>query len=108
MKALTCQIGQVALFVLALTGCATMQPQCEPAQIVEKAVAIGCLGDTPDEPVDQVGVGDYPGDRAAAQAALIDAAAWKGYAVKLKAAQAGCDKKTGMSLFPPAAAPSAR
>jgi hypothetical protein len=105
MKAL---IFQITVFALALAGCATTQPKCEPAQIVEKAVAIGCLGDTPDEPVDQVGAGEYPGDKAAAQAALIDAAAWKGYAVKLKAAQAGCDKKTGMSFFSPAAARSTR
>jgi hypothetical protein len=105
MKALICQIGQVALLVLALTGCATTQPKCEPAKVVEKAVAVGCLGDTPDEPVDQVGAGAYPGDKAAAQAALIDAAAWKGYAVKLRASQAGCDKKQA-GPFVPTATPS--
>jgi hypothetical protein len=102
MKALTCQIGQVAVLMLALTGCATTQPKCEPAQVVEKAIAVGCLGDTPDEPVDQVGAGAYPGDKAAAQAALIDAAAWKGYAVKLQAAQAGCDKKPAGASAPTA------
>jgi hypothetical protein len=45
------------------------------------------------QPVDQVGAGPYPGEKVAAQAALIDGAAWKSYAIKLLAAQAGCDKK---------------
>ena len=36
------------------------------------------------------GAGMWPGNKAAAQAALIDAALWHGYATKLEVVVAGC------------------
>lgn len=82
---------RAALVALAalLTGCGAM-PQCEQ-QVVKVPVSVGCLGATPARPVNTFNVGAYPGEKAAAQAALIDAAAWEGYAIGLEAAQAGCD-----------------
>ncbi len=79
--------------VLALGGCALAPTKCEPPQEVKVPVAVGCLGDAPARPVNSYGVGAYPGDGAAAKAAVVDAAAWEGYAVGLEAAQAGCDHK---------------
>jgi hypothetical protein len=76
-----------------LAGCGVAPMKCEPPQVVKVPVSVGCLGDEPEEPADQVGAGAYPGDALAAKAALIDAAAWRGYAAKLKASQAGCDKR---------------
>jgi len=77
--------------VIALVGCGVMQPP-QP-QLVNVPVSVGCLGDTPVRPVSTFNVGIYPGEKRAAQAALVDAAAWEGYAIKLEAAQAGCDRK---------------
>lgn len=82
--------------LLVLTGCGAM-PKCEPPQEVKIPVPVGCLGDVPTRPVNSYGAGEYPGDAAAARAALVDAAAWEGYAVGLEAAQAGCDKKSAIS-----------
>jgi hypothetical protein len=81
----------VAALVGVLAGCGAM-PQCEP-QIVKIPVPVGCLGSVPVRPVNTFNVGVYPGEKAAAQAALVDAAAWEGYAIALEVAQAGCDKK---------------
>lgn len=81
----------VVALAVALAGCGTM-PRFEP-QIVKVPVQVGCLGDAPSRPVNTFNVGAYPGEKAAAQAALVDAAAWEGYAIGLEAAQAGCDKK---------------
>lgn len=53
----------------------------------------GCLGAALARPVNSFNVGAYPGENAAAQAALVDAAAWEGYAIGLEVAQAGCDRK---------------
>ncbi|WP_305821408.1 hypothetical protein [Massilia brevitalea] len=39
------------------------------------------------------GAGAYPGDKAAAQAALIDGAAWEGYALQLEVIIAGCPRR---------------
>ena len=75
-----------ALVVLVLAGCAT-----EP-QKVSIPVVVGCVGLLPARPVNTFGAGAYPGDKAAAQAALIDSAAWEGYATKLEVVIAGCQK----------------
>lgn len=80
----------MTIIAMSLAGCATA-PQ--NPQIVEIPVAIGCLGDTPARPVPKFGVGEYPGDKVAAQRALADAYEWEGYAVGLEAAMAGCNKK---------------
>lgn len=82
----------VVALVIALTGCGVM-PRCEPQPPVKVPVAVGCLGETPKRPANTFNVGAYPGEKAAAQAALVDAAAWEGYAIGLEVAQAGCDKK---------------
>lgn len=79
------------VLAVLLAGCGGM-PRCEP-QVVKVPVPVGCLGDAPARPVNTFNVGAYPGEKAAAQAALVDAAAWEGYAIKLEVAQAGCDKK---------------
>ena len=69
---------------LALAGCAG-SPEKVPVP-----VTIGCVGDVPARPVSTFGAGAYPGDKAAAQAALIDSAAWEGYATKLEVVISGC------------------
>ncbi len=46
----------------------------------------------PARPISAVGAGAYSGVKAAAQAALIDAAAWEGYATKLEAVIPGCPR----------------
>lgn len=75
------------ILCLLLAGCAT-----EP-QKIPMPVAVGCVGAVPARPVATFGAGAYPGDKAAAQAALIDAAAWEGYALQLEVIIAGCPKK---------------
>lgn len=72
------------ILCLLLAGCAA-----EP-QKVSIPVTVGCVGAVPARPVNTFGAGAYPGDKAAAQAALIDAAAWEGYATKLEVVIAGC------------------
>lgn len=77
-----------SLVVLALTGCATGPIP----QSVSVPVAVGCVGALPARPANTFGAGSYPGDKAAAQAALIDSAAWEGYATKLEVVIAGCPR----------------
>lgn len=84
----TCRTGQVAVLAgVLLAGCASAPPAPAP---VDVPVAVGCLGDVPTRPVSRYGKGEWPGDKAAAQAALADANAWEQYATGLEAAQAGC------------------
>jgi len=71
---------------LALAGCATRPAAVE----VKIPVAVSCVGDLPARPGTTFGAGQWPGDKAAAQAALIDAALWQGYATKLEVVVAGC------------------
>lgn len=90
--------SKLMLFAVAvLSGCAGAPTKPEPPEMVDKVVAVGCLGTQPVMPVDafQTGsnAGPWPGDKAAAQAALVDREAWKQYAQMLLAAQAGCDRK---------------
>ena len=75
---------RVLLLCLLLAGCAS-EPQKVPVPVM-----VGCLGLAPTRPVNTFGAGAYPGDKAAAQAALIDSAAWEGYALKLEVIIAGC------------------
>jgi hypothetical protein len=82
---LTGHLAAVAL-TLALAGCATKPPTVE----VKIPVAVPCAGELPARPGSTFGAGKWPGDKAAAQAALIDAALWQGYAVKLEVVVAGC------------------
>lgn len=79
------EVRSLILCVL-LSGCAA-----EP-QKIPMPVAVGCVGAKPARPVNTFGAGAYPGDKAAAQAALIDGAAWEGYALKLEVIIAGCPK----------------
>jgi hypothetical protein len=72
--------------VLLLTSCASAP---KPAT-VNIPVTVPCVGDLPTRPVNTFGTGAYPGDKAAAQAALVDSAAWEGYATKLDVIVAGC------------------
>lgn len=69
---------------LLLAGCAA-EPQKIPVP-----VTVGCVGAMPARPVSTFGAGAYPGDKAAAQAALIDSTVWEGYALKLEVVIAGC------------------
>ena len=72
------------ILCLLLAGCAT-RPTPAPVP-----VAVGCVGAVPARPLNTFGAGAYPGDKAAAQAALIDGAAWEGYALQLEVIIAGC------------------
>jgi hypothetical protein len=83
------QIGKLGLLALLLTGCAT----APKPDTVEVPVAVPCVGIVPARPANTFGAGAYPGDKAAAQAALIDSAAWEGYALKLEVIIAGCPAK---------------
>jgi hypothetical protein len=60
-------------------------------------------------PTNRYGVGVYPGDKAAAQIALQDSAAWEVYSAGLEAAMAGCrpkdekfgsEKRTSIETWP--------
>lgn len=82
------------ILCLLLAGCAT-----EP-QKVSVPVTVGCVGQVPARPVNTFGAGAYPGDKVAAQAALIDSAAWEGYATKLEVVIAGCPSRAA-GLSPP-------
>ena len=75
-----------SLVIALLAGCAT------PPAPVHVPVTVGCVGVVPARPVSTFGAGAYPGDKAAAQAALIDSAAWEGYALKLEVVIAGCPR----------------
>jgi hypothetical protein len=92
---------RLILIALLLTGCATTKPPT-----VSIPVAVGCVGELPARPVNTFGTGAYPGDKVAAQAALVDGAAWEGYATKLEVVVAGCPAKesalTGGALQPKA------
>lgn len=76
-----------AAFAIAcmLAGCAT-----KPPIEVKIPVTVPCVGELPARPGSTFGAGKWPGDKAAAQAALIDAALWQGYAIKLEVVVAGC------------------
>lgn len=76
------------ILCLLLTGCAAA-PKTERVEI---PVAVPCVGEVPARPINTFGTGTYPGDKAAAQAALIDSAAWEGYATKLEVIIAGCTR----------------
>lgn len=71
---------------LLLAGCASGPPA------VSVPVTVGCVGPLPARPATLFGTGAYPGDKGAAQAALLDATAWEGYATKLEVVIAGCTK----------------
>lgn len=75
------------VLALALAGCASTRDAGIPASV---PVVVGCVGAVPARPVNTFGAGAYPGDKAAAQAALIDSAAWETYALTLELAVAGC------------------
>lgn len=72
------------LLCAALAGCAT-----KPIT-VQVPVTVPCVGALPERPGSTFGAGKWPGDKAAAQAALIDAALWQGYATRLEVVVAGC------------------
>lgn len=86
----------IRIYLLAATaamlfGCSAV-PQCEPV-LIKMPVTVGCLGEVRPRPENAFTAGLYPGEKAAAQAALVDAAAWEAYAISLETAQAGCDRK---------------
>lgn len=77
-----------SLALAALTGCGASM-QCKPER-VEVPVAAPCLGAKPVNPTLTFGAGMYPGEKTAAQAAVLDKLAWEEYAIGLEAAMAGC------------------
>lgn len=79
MKPLACLL---MLLCASLGGCAA------PSGMVP--VSVACVGPVPARPVTTFGSGGYPGDKAAAQAALVDAMAWEAYATRLEVIIAGC------------------
>jgi hypothetical protein len=81
----------LALLPLAMAACNTV-PKKEVVE-VKVPVPVGCLGKKPVRPASKFGTGDWPGDKAAAQAALADASAWETYATRLEVTMAGCDEK---------------
>lgn len=82
---------------LVLGGCSSA-PVARVPEFVNVPVRVGCLGDFPERPVNTFNQGAWPGDAEAAKAALVDAAAWEAYALKLEVAQAGCEKKSSASM----------
>ena len=78
---------RAVILCLLLAGCAA-EPQKIPVP-----VTVGCVGEVPARPVSTFGAGAYPGDKAAAQAALIDSVAWEGYALKLEVVITGCPRR---------------
>ena len=89
-----------SLVIALLAGCAT------PPAPVHVPVAVGCVGAVPARPASTFGAGANPGDKAAAQAARIDSAAWEGYALKLEVIIAGCPAQSGAAAkAQPALAP---
>jgi len=75
--------------LVTLAGCQTAPKVVE----VKVPVKVGCLGKKPARPVSKFGSGPWPGDKAAAQAALADSSAWEKYATGLEVTMAGCDPK---------------
>ena len=61
---------------------------------------VGCVGAVPALSASTFDAGAYTGDKAAAQAALIDSAAWEGYALKLDVVIAGCRKQPARNFEP--------
>lgn len=78
---------KMILTCLLLAGCGATVPRANVQ------VAIGCLGPVPERPVDRFGVGPAPGEKDAAQAALLDRAAYKKYSTGLEVAMSGCRPK---------------
>jgi len=87
------------ILCLLLAGCAVEQRK------VPIPVTVGCVGAVPARPVNTFGTGAYPGNKAAAQAALIDATAWEGYATKLEVIVAGCPSAPAAPPAGPAPVP---
>ena len=73
---------RLILLCALLAGCATKHNLIP--------VSVPCVGTVPERPGTTFGAGKWPGDKAAAQAVLIDAALWQGYATKLEVVVAGC------------------
>jgi hypothetical protein len=69
---------------MAAAGCATKPIEVKVLVFVQR------VGVVPDRPGTTFGAGKWPGDKAAAQAALIDAALWQGYATMLEVVVTGC------------------
>ena len=84
------RILSIIILTMLLAGC--VHDPVKP-EIVYVPVAVGCLGKKPARPVPKFGIGEYPGDKVAAQRALSDASEWEGYAVGLEATMAGCTEK---------------
>lgn len=82
------KVALAVLMALALTGCGASMPR-KPER-VDIPVSTPCLGAKPARPTATFGAGQYPGEKAAAQAALQDAIAWEKYADNLEVAMAGC------------------
>jgi len=70
--------------MLLIAGC-TSAPR-----VVNVPVSVPCLGVAPVAPEYRYGVGEYPGDVAAAKRALADLIDAKQYVLELQAQMAGC------------------
>lgn len=77
-----------SVMLVVLAGCGASLP-CKPER-VDIPVAAPCLGAKPARPAPKFGADAYPGEKAAAQVALLDKLAWEKYADGLEAAMAGC------------------
>jgi hypothetical protein len=67
-----------------MAGCATLPPT------VSVSVTVGRVGAVPAHPGQHAWRRRVPRRKAAAQAALIETAAWEGYASRLEVVLAGC------------------
>lgn len=76
------------LIIILLTGCAVQKPVQ-----VQVPVAVPCVEALPERPANSFGQGEYPGDKVAAQRALMDSVAWERYSVLLEVQLAGCVRK---------------
>ena len=81
------EMMKLILLAALLAGCGAAP--VKPVE-VQVPVTAPCIGIVPDRPGSTFGAGKWPGDAAAAQAALIDAALWQSYATKLEVVISGC------------------
>lgn len=75
------------LLCAAIAGCSAIPPKPVEVQV---PVSVSCVTKVPERPVPTFGVGDWPGNKEAAQAALVDASAWESYATELEVVISGC------------------
>lgn len=75
---------RIIIIAIALSGCATT------IKTVEVPVPVKCLGQVPERPIQNFGIGKYPGPTVAAKQAISDLFLMRNYAESLEAAIEPC------------------